>query len=62
LRREIENIEISYEDNELKITVSIGMTTLAYTELSTPIDEVLNRVDGYLYLAKDSGRNCVVQK
>ncbi|WP_394146488.1 sensor domain-containing diguanylate cyclase [Vibrio atypicus] len=62
LRREIEHIVINYEDKELKITVSIGMTTLAYSELSTPIEEVLNQVDGYLYLAKDSGRNCVVQK
>lgn len=61
LREDVEAMEIHYEDLVLKITISIGMTTLPYTELSTPMDEVLNRVDGYLYAAKAKGRNCVVQ-
>tara|TARA_Y100001956_G_scaffold3197_1_gene3159 strand:- start:3639 stop:5063 length:1425 start_codon:yes stop_codon:yes gene_type:complete len=62
LRREVEAMEIVSGEDTLKITVSLGMTTLPYEQLSTPIEEALARVDGYLYIAKDSGRNCIIQK
>lgn len=62
LRQEVEAMEIYYDVQALKITVSLGMTTLPHTQLSTPIDEVLARVDSYLYEAKYQGRNCIVRK
>jgi|GEM_PF-2522499 len=61
LRKGIEAMDIHFEDQTLKITVSIGITTLSYTQLTTPIEEVITLVDGYLYAAKEEGRNCIVQ-
>ncbi|EGA67104.1 sensor domain-containing diguanylate cyclase [Vibrio brasiliensis] len=61
LRREVEAMEIYHEDQPLKITISLGMTTLSFTQLATPLEDVLARVDGYLYEAKSLGRNCIVR-
>lgn len=62
LRREVEAMEITSGDNQIKITVSLGMATLPYEHLSTPIEDMLARIDGYLYMAKGKGRNCIIHK
>ncbi|MGD8174081.1 diguanylate cyclase [Vibrio sp. TRT 21S02] len=60
LRKDIEAMAVRHEEKVLKITVSIGMTTIPYADLSTPFDEVMKQVDGFLYCAKKNGRNRIV--
>jgi len=48
-----ENV-ISFEGEELAITVSMGITQM---HVNQNIDEAINSADKYLYQAKDAGRN-----
>ncbi len=61
LRSRIEEDErLCYKDKclrELCITISIGLISVTSKEASIPIDDLINRADGYLYLAKHAGRN-----
>ncbi|MFA5164668.1 MAG: diguanylate cyclase [Candidatus Omnitrophota bacterium] len=58
-----EDVIVEYEDKKLRVTVSIGVTTLTEDDIKRDIfpDDFLKRVDMALYKAKDKGRNCVVQ-
>jgi diguanylate cyclase (GGDEF)-like protein len=56
IREAIENSYCVYEDKEIKVTCSIGVTE-AVGSVST--DEVLKKADQAMYLAKESGRNRV---
>lgn len=58
LRAKVEQMTISTESGDLKITVSIGMTQFndSYTEL----DSLIKRADQAMYEAKEKGRNQVI--
>lgn len=52
------NIPYTYEEKQLKVTISIGYTTIVDFS-STSVDEYIEMADNALYEAKGSGRNCV---
>lgn len=56
LREEIARTTVIFEDEELSVRVSIGVALVAVEE---NFDNYLNAADQYLYMAKNSGRNCV---
>jgi diguanylate cyclase (GGDEF)-like protein len=47
-----------YENNTLKVTVSIGVAVIKRSDNNE--NELLNRADDALYLAKEKGRDQVV--
>jgi len=58
IRQKIERLVIAFEEHAIKITVSIGVATIAITDKS--FDQVFQRADTALYQAKNSGRNRVI--
>lgn len=48
--------------NELRITVSIGACFVDKQTETTDIATVLRKADECLYIAKNSGRNCIIAK
>ncbi|MGL1893207.1 MAG: GGDEF domain-containing protein [Spirochaetaceae bacterium] len=56
IRSAIELLTIKYQDKELKVTVSIGVSVYNWVENLTSND-ILNRADEALYLSKENGRN-----
>lgn len=56
IRRRVEKLETRVQDQSIRITVSVGLTTL-----QEPDDEktFLTRADEALYKAKRDGRNCI---
>jgi diguanylate cyclase (GGDEF)-like protein/PAS domain S-box-containing protein len=59
LRSAVESSEVVYEENSLKITISVGISDC--TNINS-IDEMLKNADDALYEAKRSGRNCFKAK
>jgi diguanylate cyclase (GGDEF)-like protein len=64
LRRKIAATPVPHTPNHIDITVSAGVTTLAYSEqpVSPPpetLDQLINQADQALYEAKKAGRNRV---
>ena len=58
VREEIENAEFLYEGKRVPVTVSIGITIAR--EDDKQFNTILNRVDSFMYNAKESGLNRVV--
>lgn len=56
IRIEISNTKIAVDDEEVSVTVSMGLANISESET---FDNYLNAADQYLYLAKHSGRNRV---
>lgn len=56
LRREIEKMKLPHLDNEISLTISIGVSTRAGASL----EEMIHMADERLYEAKTSGRNRTV--
>lgn len=56
VRQDIENLDISYGNRALKVTLSIGVSWKKTADLET----LINAADQCLYTAKDKGRNQVV--
>lgn len=54
LRQTIENFEIIYKNQTLKMTVTIG---LAFYQNGASLEELLKEVDTHLYNGKEAGRN-----
>ena len=63
LRKILEDDErLCFKDKhlqELCLTISVGIISVTNGDTQTPIDELFNRADGFLYLAKQGGRNCI---
>ncbi|MEA2084694.1 MAG: GGDEF domain-containing protein [Thermodesulfobacteriota bacterium] len=59
LRRRIEAALIEFNGHEISVTVSIGVACAGDLAQLTH-DKLIERADKRLYLAKQSGRNCVV--
>ncbi len=58
LRFLLEQSEIAYEGQIIKITASFGVASLSL-ESSSPFEDLVKRADKAIYVAKDSGRNRV---
>jgi diguanylate cyclase (GGDEF)-like protein len=58
IRRHIEFMVISYQDLELKVTISIGVAT-TYLAGAADSTQLIGQADKALYTAKASGRNRV---
>ncbi len=56
LRQEVADTRVVADEEELSVTISIGLAEI--TEIET-FDNYLHAADQYLYMAKNSGRNCV---
>ena len=56
IRSKIEDLMIKFDETNLKLTVSTGVTT----ELGDDFEGMINRADKALYRAKNEGRNCVI--
>ena len=57
LRKRVASYTFVFEGEEIPITVSIGVATVATEDITE--NEFVRRVDEKLYLAKAEGRNCV---
>jgi diguanylate cyclase (GGDEF)-like protein len=60
LRKEIEKIELPYDDSIVTFTVSFGVAQCDSEKDSNNIEHTIARADKALYEAKNSGRNRVV--
>jgi len=58
VRKIVENMNIEITESEISITASFGVASLIQQDKG--IDELIDRADKNLYLAKESGRNRVV--
>ncbi len=58
IRRAIEKQLIQFEDIQIKVTASIGVSNLLPNAQTNP-NQLIDSADKALYLAKDEGRNCV---
>jgi diguanylate cyclase (GGDEF)-like protein len=58
LRETIANLPVHFHQQSVKITVSIGVTSVRKDALG--IDDAVRDADALMYRAKQSGRNCVV--
>jgi diguanylate cyclase (GGDEF)-like protein len=59
LRKEVENTSIKLKESnaELKVTISIGVTTSENSNIT--VDEIIAKADKALYHSKETGRNKV---
>ena len=55
IRRRIENAVVTYQQERLTITVTLG---LAFARDGEAVTTILDRADSALYRAKTSGKNC----
>ena len=57
VREKIENLSLRYDNQEIPVSISVGVATLGHKEGR---ESLLSRADRALYQAKQSGRNLVV--
>jgi diguanylate cyclase (GGDEF)-like protein len=62
IRKDIENLEVVFEDNSISFTISLGISSVVELDEIAP-DELIKRADIALYRAKEKGRNhyCVYE-
>lgn len=62
LRQKVRNRRFTWQGNTIWITVSIGWTVTIRSDLSAAVmDDYLERIDGALYIAKNTGSDKVVR-
>lgn len=59
IRESIRNEKIPWDNREIQITVSIGLSCLPYTE-PVELDAIMRTADAAMYEAKNRGKNTVV--
>ncbi|NMH59899.1 GGDEF domain-containing protein [Alteromonas ponticola] len=59
IRTQIENAEFTYNEQTLSVTVSFG---IADASGKNQVDQAISEADGYLYKAKNAGRNTTLPK
>ncbi len=59
IRRLVEECKFSYEDQELNVTISVGVATANEETPFKSDQDLVARADKFLYKAKAAGRNCV---
>lgn len=57
IRQAVERATITVYDAQIKVTVSLGIST--YPEDGTRMEELIDKADWALYRAKRQGRNCI---
>ena len=57
VRRKVEEMKVSFDDKELKVPASFGVSSFPEFPAST-IDQIIKLADAALYKAKHAGRNC----
>jgi diguanylate cyclase (GGDEF)-like protein len=57
LRQKIETHNFKYDQEKIKITISVGLSSLESPD--TDLEDLISRADRSLYAAKDAGRNRV---
>ena len=60
VRSEVEKKVFEYDDLELKITISLGVTWWDGGDQHNKPEEFIEAADKHLYAAKNAGRNCVI--
>lgn len=61
VREAIEKYVIKYDDKDIRVTISIGVASIA-SDLPGSLNDFIKKADEYLYKAKNSGRNKVCSK
>ena len=56
LRRAVEKNEVRYENDSINVTISVGVCIMPHKSM----EQMINRADELLYMAKNDGRNRVV--
>lgn len=59
IRTQVEELNIEYDEEQIPVTISVGIGELKLDQMMTA-DELLQVADDNLYKAKEEGRNCVV--
>jgi diguanylate cyclase (GGDEF)-like protein len=57
IRVKIEEIRFKHKESQFSVTISGG---IANRDFSEPLEATIERADGNLYKAKESGRNCII--
>lgn len=57
LLEEVRSLEITYDDQPLRVTMTFGLTEGG---VNTNIKELLQQADAKLYQGKNNGRNCII--
>jgi len=60
VRNLIESLEIPFEEQKLKVTISVGVSYMESSPVSPDKQTLFNQADAALYEAKNAGRNRVV--
>lgn len=58
LRKAVEIATFEFEGKKIKVTISVGITTMTKANFES-MDDMIKKADGYLYKAKENGRNRV---
>lgn len=60
IRKQVEELEVTWQDHKIPITISIGCLLIEPPYLQKPIESLIEILDKNLYQAKQAGRNRVV--